>query len=167
VVKGLIARDIMNPNVITVPAEMAVQELADLFTEKMISGAPVVDGDGKLVGVVSLADIVRSDGRGRAIESDALKSEYFLSGWEDRVDEAEFEDLRIEEDSGLMARDIMTPTIFCVPTAMPIGEMADAMIRGRIHRLIVTQGKKVVGIVTTLDMLEAIRTHTEDGAFKD
>lgn len=161
--KRLTAKDIMNPDVITVSSEMTVQELADLFTEKMISGAPVVDREGKLVGVVSLSDIVSSGGRKRAVQNDSLRSEYFLSGWEDSLGEDELEELRFEEDTGAQVKDIMTPTIFCVPTGMPIAEMADAMIRGRIHRLIVTQGKKVVGIVTTLDMLKAIRTHVEDG----
>ncbi len=152
----------MNANVITVSEDMTVHELADLFTEKMISGTPVVDYAGKLLGVVSLSDIVRTGMQRADITADPLKSTYYLDGWEDKVNEDELEDLRLDFNTDAVVRDIMTPTIFGVPETMPIGEMADTMIRGRIHRLIVTSGDQVVGIVTTLDMLTAIRRHAGD-----
>ncbi len=158
--KNLTARDIMNADVITVAEDMTVQELAALFTEKMISGTPVVDDAGKLVGVVSLSDIVRTGTQRSGITIDPLKSAYYLQGWEDKVSEDELEDLRFEAHTDALVRDIMTTAIFGVPETMPISEMADTMIRGRIHRLIVTRGERVVGIVTTLDMLTAIRRHS-------
>ena len=159
--KDLTARDIMNRNVITVPDDMTVQKLADMFIEKMISGAPVVDVHERLVGVVSLSDIVRTGTQRSDIKRDPLHSDYYLYGWEDKISENEFDGLRLESNSDALVRDIMTPTIFGVPEGMPIGEMADTMIRGRIHRLIVTRGNRVIGIVTTLDMLEAIRKHSD------
>ncbi|MFQ5675044.1 MAG: CBS domain-containing protein, partial [bacterium] len=61
--KTLRAKDVMNTNVLTVNNDMTVHELALFFTENMISGAPVVDEAGKLLGVVSLSDIVRNDDR--------------------------------------------------------------------------------------------------------
>ena len=79
--KNLIAKDIMNPSVISVEENLSVHELANFFTEKMISGAPVVNKDGKLVGVVSLSDIVRNDERRTAIVNDKQESDYYLSGW--------------------------------------------------------------------------------------
>jgi CBS domain-containing protein len=157
----------MNHRVITVSDEMTVQELADLFTGEMISGAPVVDADERLVGVVSLSDIVRTGARRAGITADPLRTSYYLFGWEDKVSEEDFDDLRLEVDSETLVRDIMTPTIFGVPETMPIGEMADTMIRGRIHRLIVTRGSHVVGIVTTLDMLKAIRQHTDGSSLSE
>jgi CBS domain-containing protein len=158
-VKKLTAKDIMNPEVITVRDDLTVQELADLFTERMISGAPVVDDDGRLVGVVSLSDVVRAGGRKSGLRSNASPADYYTSGWENSVGDDELEELHVENDGDQLVRDIMTPTIFEVPESMPIGEMADTMIRGRIHRLIVTRGDHVVGIVSTLDMLKAIRSH--------
>ena len=74
--KNLIAKDIMNPSVISVEEDLSVHELANFFTEKMISGAPVVNKDGKLVGVVSLSDIVRNDERRTAIVNDKRESDY-------------------------------------------------------------------------------------------
>src|SRR5438552_8443466 len=55
---SLLARDLMTPSPITVPEEMTVGELCDLLQEKNINGAPVVDGQGRLVGVVTQEDII-------------------------------------------------------------------------------------------------------------
>ncbi|MFQ5675045.1 MAG: CBS domain-containing protein [bacterium] len=51
----------------------------------------------------------------------------------------------------------MTPLIFKVAETEPISSMADTMIGGRIHRLLVTRDDQVVGIVTTLDILKVVR----------
>jgi CBS domain-containing protein len=57
-------------------------------------------------------------------------------------------------------KDIMTPMLFKVDENTTIQEVADAMIGGRVHRLLVTHGGKVIGIVTTMDMLKVIRDMT-------
>lgn len=159
--KDLMAKDIMNKDVILAQEDMTVQELANLLTTRMITGVPVVNGEGKLVGVVSETDIVRSSAsRGRtAAVRETKESSYYLRGWEDQIDESELREFHVEEDDGLLVRDIMTPLIFKVAEDASIAEMADTMIGGRIHRLIVTKKDRVVGIVTTLDMLKAIRSH--------
>ncbi|MCH8875047.1 CBS domain-containing protein [candidate division KSB1 bacterium] len=159
--KNLIAKDIMNSNIISVHDDITVHELAHLFTEEMISGAPVLNEDGKLIGVVSLSDIVRNDERRAAIIKNKHESDYYLHGWEDDLNRGELEDLHLEEDDGFKVQDIMTPLIFKVPETEPISEMAETMIGGRIHRLFVTRADKVVGIVTTLDMLKAIREYAK------
>jgi CBS domain-containing protein len=159
--KDLKAKDIMNKDVIVAQEDMTVQELANLLTTNMITGVPVVDGEGGLVGVVSETDIVRSSAsRGRtAAVREQKESSYYLRGWEDQIDESELREFHVEEDDGLLVRDIMTPLIFKVAEDASIAEMADTMIGGRIHRLIITKKDIVVGIVTTLDMLKAIRSH--------
>lgn len=158
--KSLAAKDIMNPDVITVQEEMTVLDLASLLTDKMITGAPVVSESGRLVGVVSASDIVRNEAHRSAIVQDNVSS-YYLHGWEDQLSIDEIDMLHVEEGEDLTVHDIMTPLIFKVSENTPISEMADAMIGGRIHRLIVTRNDKVVGIVTTLDMLKAIREYAQ------
>jgi CBS domain-containing protein len=153
--KDLIAKDIMISEVIVVRDDMSVSELAATLMSNMISGAPVVNNSGALVGVVSATDIVRGDAL-RASEVRASSS-YYLSGWEDQMDKEELRAFRVVESEGLLVRDIMTPLIFSVSENATIGEMADVMIKGRIHRLIVTRDDQVVGIVTTLDLLRALR----------
>ena len=151
----------MNKNVLTVDTDITVHQLAGFFTEKMITGAPVVDNGGKLVGVVSVTDIIRNDAQRVWIASEKHENQYYLHGWEDDFNYDEVNELHLEEDEGLKVRDIMTPIIFKVKENTPISEMADMMINGRIHRLLVTRGDNVVGIVTTLDMLKAIREYTK------
>ena len=149
----------MNPDVIVAQASMTVQELTNFLTSNMITGAPVVDEFGKLVGVVSETDIVRSGARRDVAIKEKRESSFYLRGWEDKIDEDELGAFHVIEDEGLVVRDIMTPLIFKVSEDTSIAEMADMMIGGRIHRLIVTEDDRVLGIVTTLDMLKAIRSH--------
>ncbi len=158
--KRLTARDIMNADVITVREDMPIRDLANLLTDKMITGAPVVNKKGQLVGVVSASDIVRNEAHRAAIVQDNVSS-YYLHGWEDQLSIDEIDMFHVEAGEDLTVRDIMTPIIFKVSEDTPISEMADAMIGGRIHRLIVTRDDKVVGIVTTLDMLKAIREYAQ------
>jgi len=54
-------KTLTNPEVLTVRVDLTVRELAAFLTEKQISGAPVVDGSGRLVGLVSLTDVAEND----------------------------------------------------------------------------------------------------------
>ena len=152
--KDLKARDIMNTDVLSVRDDMTVQELAGFLTEREILGAPVVDSEGEVVGVVSCTDIVQST----ATEADILVEKstpgFYEHGWEDKLDPDEMARLHVEENESLPVRDIMTPTIYTVPEDTALPEIAKAMVAGRIHRLLVTRGSRLVGIITTLDMLK-------------
>ncbi len=57
----------------------------------------------------------------------------------------------------MTVRDIMTPTIFRVDENATVQQVAGTMIRGRIHRVFVTQEEKGVGIISAADMLRVIR----------
>lgn len=155
--KRLKAGDIMNPDVITVEEDLPLQELAAFFIKHQISGAPVVDPEGKLLGVVSLMDLARSrEERARLVREGPEKQEYFR-GWEDRLDEDMVDGFHVEVNEGRTVRDIMNPVVYKVWKDTPIREMAELMIKGRIHRLLVMNEERVVGIVTTMDMLKVIR----------
>jgi predicted transcriptional regulator len=74
VMKNLTAKDVMNPKVLSVRDDMTLHELATFLTENEISGAPVLDDCGKLVGVVSLTDIALSEAERAAIEHEQSPS---------------------------------------------------------------------------------------------
>ena len=151
--KDLKAKDIMNTDVLSVRDDMTVQELAGFLTEREILGAPVVDSEGEVVGVVSCTDIVQSTTN----EADILLEKptgFYEHGWEDKLDPEEMVRLHVEENESLPVREIMTPTIYTVPEDTALAEIAKAMVAGRIHRLLVTRGSRLVGIITTLDMLK-------------
>lgn len=115
------AKDVMNPDVLVVQAAAKASEAAAFLAEHEITGAPVVDEEGHLVGVVSVTDL--------------------------SVSEAHRKDL---------VRDLMTPTVYTVPEDTPVADIARAMIAGRIHRVFVARQRKVVGIVTSLDLLRLL-----------
>ena len=118
--KDLRAKDIMNTDVITVRDDMTVEELAKFLTEREILGAPVVDSEGEVVGVVSCTDIAQN-----AVQGNKAKIDFFGQGWEDKIDPEEIQDLAIENES-LPVREIMTPTIYTVPEETPLSKIAKA-----------------------------------------
>jgi CBS domain-containing protein len=63
----------------------------------------------------------------------------------------------IEQESQAKVRDIMTPMVFAVAEDASVQEAADMMVKGRIHRLIVTRDSRIAGIVTALDLLDLLR----------
>ena len=144
-------KDLMNPDIMTVADDMTTNELARYLIEREISGAPVVDGEGHLIGVVSMTDI----GRNMAEPSDDESSRGSNFYGEIAAD-LTLEDLgqRYVEDRAVTVRDVMTPVIHNVPVTASVAEAAAIMVDQHIHRLIVTQGKQPVGIITSLDLLK-------------
>ncbi|NUO83691.1 CBS domain-containing protein [candidate division KSB1 bacterium] len=155
--KTLTAKDVMNRHVISVPADWTIEELAQFFVDKAITGAPVSDESGRLIGVVSTTDIARHDGLSETRLRADEPHDYYLHGWEGRIAAEELTSFHIEQPPQGTVREIMTPMVFKVDESMPVRDIADTMITGRVHRLLVTHGDRITGIVTTMDMLKVIR----------
>jgi CBS domain-containing protein len=148
------ANDIMNPNVMTVRDDMTLHELATFLTENEISGSPVLDRKGKLIGVVSVTDIALSEAERASIEADSAPR-FYSGGWKERVSPEDLAGLHLE-NNGLLVRDIMTPAVYTVPDTAAVSEIAKTMITGRLHRLLVIRDHQVVGIITTLDLIKLL-----------
>jgi CBS domain-containing protein len=147
------AADLMNPRVLTVRQDLTVHELANVLVENEISGAPVEDRSGKLVGVVSLTDIAAALAEDEEIEGESERGDFFLSEWEDDgMSREEIEELGLDE-AELTVAEIMTPEVFTVREDTPVSEIAEAMIQNHVHRIIVTREDRVVGIISTSDLL--------------
>jgi CBS domain-containing protein len=157
----LTAKDIMNTEILVAQADWSLDQLAEFFIDNYISGAPVLSQDNELIGVVSLTDIVRQASfHGQEMQQEDIH-EYYLRGLENRYAQEEITTLGLSlkpEPMGTV-RDIMTPLIFDVPEDAPLKSIADTMVRGHIHRLFVTRGKQIVGIITALDMLRIMRDY--------
>jgi CBS domain-containing protein len=148
--RPITASDLMNPEVITVQEDMTVRELAAFLIENEISGAPVADAEGRLVGVVSLVDIAAvASGEGRR---GADGAGFFGPDWDDGLDEEDMEDLPPDQE-GLRVADIMTPQIYSVLEDATVSEIASLMLKGHLHRLLVTREDRAIGIITTSDLL--------------
>jgi CBS domain-containing protein len=155
--KRLTAKDVMVREVLEVKAEWSLQRLVEFLFENSISGAPVTTDKGKLVGVVSLTDIIRHD----TLLEKGLQSygphEYYLHTLESQFAPQDIDSLHLGNEPLMAVRDIMTPTIFRVNENATVQQVADTMIRNRIHRIFVTKEEKVVGIISAADMLKVIR----------
>ena len=154
--KTLTAGQVMTRNVLTVRPEWSVSRLVEFLTDNSISGAPVVGDDDAPLGVVSVTDIARS----RNVVSKSVVQHppsYFTQGIERYVAREEMRNFHGEDDSGATIQDIMTPMVFGVEENASVQEVADAMLRGRIHRVFVTQQGKLVGVISSLDLLPLIR----------
>ncbi len=146
--RPITASDLMNPEVLTVQTDMTVRDLASFLIDNEISGAPVADSEGRLVGVVSLADIAAAaTGEDRRQEE---ASGYFVRDWDDSLDEEDMEDLPMD---GLRVTDIMTPRVYSVKEDATVSEIASLLLKQHLHRLLVTREDRAVGIITTSDLL--------------
>ncbi|HHL73863.1 MAG TPA: CBS domain-containing protein [Bacteroidetes bacterium] len=154
--KKMTAQDIMNKNIIVVPQNWTITELARFFLEKAITGAPVADREGKLVGVVSLMDIARYESYSARKAKPEKTHHYYLHGWEDAMDSDDMRAFHVEDYPDTTVEQIMTPMIFKVPAEMAIPDVARMMVMGRIHRVLVVDEDKPVGIITTMDLLKLL-----------
>ena len=149
---GVCAKDLMTSRVICAREEMPVQELARLLQEHKITGVPVLDGSGVLVGVVSMTDILLNDG---ALEGEpVMDSDYYKHV--EAGHEAWWDNFAPEDAPDLPVRDIMSPEAITAQQDTPIADLAGVMYANRIHRVIIVDGDRLVGIVSTMDILRAV-----------
>lgn len=146
------AKDIMTPDVICVSREMDLRDLAKLFLEKGITGAPVVDEKGDLAGVISQTDLLyyqltRDDEL-------VLDSDFYANA---RVEGRHLpRGFQIEDVNSGKVEDVMTPVVHSVGETAKAVAIARMMSRRHIHRVIVKRGRKVAGIISALDLLRLV-----------
>ena len=158
--KSLTAKDIMVPDVLTADKEWSVEYLSNFLIEHSITGAPVISADGTLEGVVSLTDIARNQKILTRKNAHEKPQYYYLDGELNQYSDDIKELMDIQSGDTAKVKDIMTPVVFSVSLDTPVKQVADAMIRGRIHRVLVTKGRMLLGIITTLDMLKIIHEYS-------
>jgi CBS domain-containing protein len=144
------AKDIMHRDPIKVGPDMTLKELAQLFIDHGISGAPVVDRAGKLMGVVSQTDLVRRD---REMKSVPEVPGYYKSGGQhDEYGRG----YQVEDPDYTRVADVMTPAVIAAKEETPVEDLAKMMLAKHIHRIIIAKDGRLTGIVTSMDMLRAL-----------
>lgn len=162
----LCARDLMQTEVLRLSPEDPVQRAIELLEEHGVTGAPVEDSTGRLVGIFSNTDVARADhvteGRiatdGRPVRLSTPPNE---DGWEEEDEEA---DLMTMEDYGAPAASGRTPTVADWMSRKVVHVAPDAALksvcatlaRHSIHRVPVVEGGRVRGIVSALDVVECL-----------
>jgi CBS domain-containing protein len=162
-------RDIMNSELIVVRAGSSVDDLIQLLDEEAISGVPVLDSADRIQGVVSRTDVIRSAARAREVAAPDTFWETLGTSSDDDEDDPSwflapesavymvpansFPTLGMGE---ILVDEIMTPVAFTVDPDMSVGDLADFLVRGRIHRALVVEADKLIGIVTAFDLLRVM-----------
>jgi CBS domain-containing protein len=135
-----LARDLMATQVLTIPAETRFLEIQHLFVVAQVYGAPVVDAGGKVIGVLTAIDLLGA--ADQAFDEDA--------------DVGEPHDLadRLE---ALTAADLASPDVVWISPETPVDRVAELMRREGIHRVLVGEDGQLLGILTSFDLLQAVR----------
>jgi CBS domain-containing protein len=141
------AVDVMTRNVVSVKPEATVLQAARLMLQHHISGLPVVDGDGHLVGVLSEGDFLRR--RETATERRRSRWLEFLMGPGKIASE-------YTHSHGNKVAEVMTRDLVTVSEDAPVEDIVELMERRRIKRVPVLRGEKVVGIVTRSNLMHAM-----------
>lgn len=147
-----VAKDIMTPEPVCVEFGMTIRDIARIFEENEISGAPVVDGGGHLVGVVSRTDLVKRYSDGGIDRDPSMLIEMFGSN-----DEEDEDGMGPMPQQVVTVDDFMSTEPITAAPSTPIREIASSMVAARVHRVIVIDRERVpVGIVTSLDLVKAL-----------
>jgi CBS domain-containing protein len=175
--------DIMSTEVVTVSPELAVRDAMDLFVAEHISGAPVVSGQ-RVVGVVTTTDLLTLAAGlpgapalreppaeiGEWEDTNSIEAEdeptaaYFTEMWEDAgADVAERTATSSTPEWNVLAEhtvsEAMTTALRGLPPETEVPRAAEYMEKHGIHRVLVMDGDRLLGIVTTSDISAAVAKH--------
>ncbi len=148
----LTAKDIMTTEVYTVSAETEVDELARLFAQYNVNAMPVVDGEGRLEGVVTETDLVEQD---KPLHIPTVISIF------DWVFYLESEKSFHDEVKKITARKVGTICAREVPTCTPdtpVADIAGLMVDRAVHLIPVLEQEKLVGVVARFDIIRSMRS---------
>ncbi|HEX6810388.1 MAG TPA: CBS domain-containing protein [Planctomycetota bacterium] len=160
----MLARDVMQTDVLVLRADDSIHDAAEQLEEIGATGAPVVDGSGRLVGVLTTTDIARSE----HVDDEGVSTRPMAASGPDltsTADAADFdEELSPTEAFGeqLVGRarigDWMTPSVTTVAPQATLGHVCRLMVDDGIHRVFVIDDKRLVGVVSTRDVVGLLAT---------
>lgn len=145
----LTAKDIMTKDVITVKKDTGVSELADILTKNRISGAPVVDDSGRLLGVVTESDLVEQS------KSLHLPTVFTILDSVIFLESAKHFEKELKKMTGAKVEDVYTEKPVAVGPDAPIREIATIMAEKKVYTIPVVDGDKLVGIIGKADVVRA------------
>jgi CBS domain-containing protein len=142
----LTAKTIMSAPVVTVAPENSVRDAVRLMLDRHISGIPVVESDGRLVGIVTEADLLPKEARPPV--SEPLVGWFGRSLWLERLVTGH------KKVEGRTVGEVMTHNVVTAEEETPVHVLAAKMMRYAVNRLPIVRAGQVVGIVTRADVLK-------------
>src|SRR5262245_21140276 len=141
--------DVMTKDVIAVRADTPLQEIARLLREHRIGGAPVIDGEGEVIGMVNDCDLFLKQKRVRRVGTHA-------PAIFDQFIEPENIAEIYENARRLTAADVMTKAVATVDPQDEVGQAAETMMRDGLRRVPVMHDGKLVGIISRSDIIHLL-----------
>lgn len=147
----LTAKDLMSINVIAVTAETEVRELAKILAANRISGVPVVDGLGKVIGVVTESDLIFQNKKVHIPTAFAILDAFFF------LEDPEKMEKEMMKMAGTKVKDIYTSNALTVRQDTPLEEVATLMAEKKVHTLPVLDANgQLIGVIGTSDIIRMI-----------
>lgn len=152
---NLCAQDIMSFPVVTIEATSSLRSAWYLLTKEKLSGAPVVDEDGSLVGVVSQHDLVRHI---MAQADSPFERSSFYYALPVMAESSNIFDDSVHRAIETTVQTVMNPYVIAVAPTASLASIAAAMEGHHIHRVIVSEADRILGIISTFDLIRLFNT---------
>jgi len=142
------AAELMTPNPLSLREDITLREGIAFLVDRNISGAAVIDGAGRPVGVLTQTDVLIHD-REEVEHIDPPEVEYGTP-----LPRSWWDNFQVERVDTTLVRDLMTPAVFCVALDTPARKVVEQMRELNVHRLfVVDEDGVMVGVITAMDIV--------------
>jgi CBS domain-containing protein len=143
----MMARDVMVSPVVTVKASASVKEVAKLLLERHISAVPVVDDQGKVIGIVSEGDLLH-----RAEAGTEQRRSWWLLGLTGEITLLE----EYVKAHALKVVDVMTTKVISAAPETPLHQLAELLQANSIKRVPIEKNGQLLGIVSRANLVQVV-----------
>jgi len=143
-------KDIMTKEVVTVKLETTVMEIAGIFANRNIRALPVLDENGDLIGIVTETDLVEQD------KNLHIPTVISIFDWVIYLESDKKFEKELKKMTGRVVGDIYSTDVVTVSPDTSIADVADLLSSKKINSLPVVEGKKLVGIISRIDLIRSM-----------
>ena len=141
----------MTQDVISVRPDTLIHELAEIFIKHNISGVPVVDGDGRVIGIATESDLIFHSKRPKVPPFLTILDSFIF------LDSPEKMERELRKIAAASVSDVYTSPPFTITPDTPLDEIASMMTEKQIHTLpVLDDQEKMIGIVGKKDIIRTI-----------
>jgi len=144
------AKDIMTTDVITVNQTTTIEDLAQILMEHKISGVPVIDDNGDLIGIVTENDLISQNKRLHIPTVMRLFDAYVMLESPSKIEK------EIKKMAAITVNDIYVKKVITVTEDTQVEDIATIMSDKKVHLIPVVEGKKIRGIIGKMDLIKGI-----------
>lgn len=146
----MLAKDVMTPTVVMIEADRSIRHAIEIMVARTIGALPVINGDGRVLGIVTEGDLLRRIG--------SAKSHNGLNASDDRT-------IALRDyikTRSWCVKDVMTSELITAKPETPVGQIADLMLANSIKHIPILDRGGIVGIVSRSNLLQALLSPPAD-----